>query len=275
MGQGAVLKPEKKRLGIIVGASSDIGLAIAQDWLNKGISVIGSYRTRYAILDNLADRFEALLPCDFADLPSIVRFGDSLLRKELHWDYLIICPGTMEPIGRFIDVDAEAWCRGFSVNFLASMRVLHALLPLRATGSPFVGLFAGGGTNSAPIAFSAYTLAKVALIKAVELIDAEMPDLRITIIGPGWVHTKIHDETLRSEISAPGAFAETSRRLAESDFKPLSHVIDCVAWAMEAPKEVVSGRNFSVVHDSWGSDTLSQQLREDPNMYKLRRAGNQ
>ena len=206
MVQGAVLKPEKKRLGIIVGASSDIGLAIAQDWLNKGISVIGSYRTRYAILDNLADRFEALLPCDFADLPSIVRFGDSLLRKELHWDYLIICPGT---------------------------------------------------------------------IKAVELIDAEMPDLRITIIGPGWVHTKIHDETLRSEISAPGAFAETSRRLAESDFKPLSHVIDCVAWAMEAPKEVVSGRNFSVVHDSWGSDTLSQQLREDPNMYKLRRAGNQ
>jgi NAD(P)-dependent dehydrogenase (short-subunit alcohol dehydrogenase family) len=154
------------------------------------------------------------------------------------------------------------------------MQVLHALLPLRAVDSPFVGLFAGGGTNSSPIGFSAYTLAKIALIKAVELIDAEMPDLRIAIIGPGWVRTKIHDETLRSGEQAPYAFAETSRRLMHSDFNPMTRVVDCVAWAMTAPREVVSGRNFSVVHDPWGLETLEQQLRGDADMYKLRRARN-
>jgi NAD(P)-dependent dehydrogenase (short-subunit alcohol dehydrogenase family) len=264
----------KARRGIVVGASSDIGLAIARDWVDKGISVVGSYRTQSPALDDLADRFEALLNCDLADPRSIDRFADLLAASQQLWDYLIICPGTMEPIGKFADVDAEAWCQSVSVNFLASMRVLHALLPLRAPDSPFVGLFAGGGTNSAPIAFSAYTVAKIALIKAVELIDAEMSDLRITILGPGWVRTKIHDETLRSRVQAPVAFAETSRRMMQRDFNPMSRVVDCVAWAMAAPREVVSGRNFSVVHDPWGSDGLAQQLREDPDMYKLRRSSN-
>lgn len=264
----------KARRGIVVGVSSDIGLAVARDWLDKGISVVGSYRNRSPALDDLASGFEALLHCDFDDPGSIARFADSLVSSRQRWDYLIICPGTMQPIGRFADVDAEAWCQGFSVNFLASMRVLHALLPLRAPDSPFVGLFAGGGTNSAPIAFSAYTLAKIALIKAVELIDAEMPDLRITILGPGWVHTKIHNETLGSGGQAPDAFAETSRRLMQGDFNPLSRVVDCVAWAMSAPREVVGGRNFSVVHDPWDSDELAQGLRQDPDMYKLRRASN-
>jgi NAD(P)-dependent dehydrogenase (short-subunit alcohol dehydrogenase family) len=269
------LTPAKVPRGIVVGASSDIGLAISRDWLDKGISIIGSYRTHSTALSDIACRFEALLPCDFADPPSIVRFADSIASRKHSWDYLIICPGTMEPIGNFAEVDMEAWCEGFSVNFLASMRVLHALLPLRAHDSPFVGLFAGGGTNSAPKAFSAYTLAKIALIKAVELIDAEVADLRISILGPGWVQTKIHDETLRCQAKAPEAFAETSRRLKKRDFHPLTRVVECVAWAMAAPKEVVSGRNFSVVHDSWGSDSLTQRLLDDFDMYKLRRANNQ
>ena len=258
--------------GIIVGVSSDIGLAIARDWLGRGISVVGSFRTPSTELSAIADHLEALVHCDFSDPNSIKQFAASPALNQKAWDYLVVCPGTMEPIGDFVDVDLETWCTGFNVNFLGTMRLLHALLPLRAASSPFVGLFAGSGTNSAPTAFSAYTLSKVSLIKAVELLDAEICNLRIAILGPGWVYTKIHSETLRSGDSAPGALAETKRRLSGGDFSPMSRVVECMGWAMSASKEVISGRNFSVVHDLWGSDDLEKRLLEDSNMYKLRRA---
>jgi hypothetical protein len=51
-------------------------------------------------------------------------------------------------------------------------------------------------------------------------------------------------------------------------------VLDCCDWVIEAPREIVSGRNFSVVFDAWDDQSLAAILRSDPNMYKLRRAGN-
>ena len=70
------------------------------------------------------------------------------------------------------------------------MRVIHGLLPCRRAGSapgPCVLLFAGGGTNSATINYSAYTVFKIArttLIKMCELLDSKIPDMCL-IVGPG------------------------------------------------------------------------------------------
>jgi len=41
------------------------------------------------------------------------------------------------------------------------------------------------------------------------------------------------------------------------------------------PKEVVGGRNFSVVNDKWGESKLNKELLKNENMYKLRRFGNE
>ena len=263
-------------LGIVVGASSDIGAALARDWIRRGVDVIGTYRTASQRLEQLAAGMLALLHCDFRHPGSVDAFAEDVARRRLPWDYLVVCPGTMEPIGPFAESDIDVWSAGFELNFLATLRVVHGLLPSRRRGgaTPVVILFAGGGTNSAPLAFSSYTTAKIALIKAVELLDAEMPDVRFTILGPGWVRTKIHEETLRAGKAAGAAASETMRRLTGDDFGPMSRVVDCVAWAMHAPREVIGGRNFSVVHDAWDQPALASRLRSDRDLYKLRRAGN-
>lgn len=263
--------------GIVVGASSDIGLAVVRDWLGRGISVTGTYRTSSAALDAVAHDLAGLIHCDFASRDSMNALLSKLRERESSvWDYLLVCPGTMEPVGPFSQIDIDHWSACFEINFMATMRIVHGLLPLRRQGCepPLVLLFAGGGTNSAPLSFSAYTAAKIALIKSIELLDAEMPDVRFTILGPGWVRTKIHEETLHAEHMAESAAIETRRRLMSDDFNPISRVVDCVAWAMQAPKEIIGGRNFSVVHDLWGRPELTERLMADANMYKLRRSGN-
>jgi len=52
-------------------------------------------------------------------------------------------------------------------------------------------------------------------------------------------------------------------------------VLDCCDWLISSPKKIVSGRNFSVVFDMWGSKELEEKLEQEPDMYKLRRYQNE
>ena len=151
------------------------------------------------------------------------------------------------------------------------------MLPTRRHGSSFepcVLFFAGGSTNNATVNYSAYTISKIALIKMCELLDAEVPDIKFTIIGPGWVKTKIHEATLRAKEKAGNNYKKTIEKLSGNECTPMEAVLDCCDWLIKAPREVISGRNFSAVFDKWGSEELVKMLKQNINIYKLRRFGN-
>lgn len=265
-----------KLTALIVGVSSDIGLALAKHWMSSGLDVIGSYRVMSDELSLTAGLFKNLFHCDFSDKDSISAFAQKIKNQDIQWDVLVICPGTMNPIGLFSDCNIDEWEMGVSINLLSPLRVLHSLLWARRKSKllPLVVFFAAGGVNSAPINYSSYTTSKIALIKATELLDAEFEDIRFSIIGPGWVKTKIHEQTLMASEKAKSAAAETQRRLGTGDFNPIDRVIECVDWLLGAPKKIIGGRNFSVVHDQWGDSNLDLILLADTNKYKLRRYGN-
>lgn len=270
-------KMSQKRHGIIVGASSDIGLELSRHFLQKQFKLVGTFRTSSNQLEELESQFLALIQSDFSSSISVDRCIQKLKDINFSWDFAIICPGTMDPIGRFETCNIEDWEKNIKINLLSQLRFVHGILPLKQFRNDFIPkiiFFAGGGTNSAPVNFSAYTLSKIALIKAVELLDAEHNDVCFTILGPGWVKTKIHAETLRAGKLSGEAYRETSRRFASDEFTPISQVIDCCDWLLRSDKCTVGGRNFSVVHDPWTQDDLVKALGENPDMYKLRRYGN-
>jgi hypothetical protein len=64
------------------------------------------------------------------------------------------------------------------------------------------------------------------------------------------------------------------RRFEQNDFFPMDDLMKCVDWLFQENSVLISGRNFSAVHDAWGSDSLNLALRQDHDLYKLRRAGN-
>ena len=55
----------------------------------------------------------------------------------------------------------------------------------------------------------------------------------------------------------------------------MATVLECCDWAIREKREIVSGRNFSVVDDAWSTETLRDLLQRDANLYKLRRFGNE
>lgn len=268
---------KEDRSAIIISASSDIGTAISRRWLTRGWNVFGTYRTMSQTVDELHSYGVELVDCDLSDPTSIRKACSNLRTLCPQWDVLVMCPGTQEPVGAYIECNFDEWEESVRVNFTSQMRIIHELLPSRRVNSvlgPCVLLFAGGGTNNAPMNYSAYTISKIALIKMCELLDAEISDTRFVILGPGWVKTKIHNSTLRAGARVGINYQRTVKKLDSDEWTPMDQVLDCCDWAVNTHRELISGRNFSVVFDRWGTEELAKMLTENLDMYKLRRYGN-
>lgn len=262
---------------IVIGASSDIGMALCEDWMSKDWKVFGTYRTFSDTVRRLESEFSYLVKCDLADTAN-VEFVCSCLKEQVSsWDVLILGPGLQDPVGLFPECNFDEWAESITVNFTNQLRIVHRLLPQRnvsAEQSPTILFFAGGGTNNAPTRYSAYIASKIALIKMTEILAAEIADVRFVIVGPGWVKTKIHESTLKARGMAGPNYERTVEKLASNECTPMETVIECCNWLIDSSKELVTGRNFSVVYDNWGSSELDGLLSVHLDMYKLRRFGN-
>lgn len=265
------------RSAIVISASSDIGAALCQSWAQAGWKVAGTFRKNSDRVEELKQKHGVeMISCDLLDSPSLERACQTLRKSVLAWDVIVFAPGVMDPIGNFADVDFDAWENAVQVNMLRPLRLLHNMLPFRnSKKTPTVLFFAGAGTNNAAVNYSAYALSKIGLIKICELLDAEIPDVRFTIVGPGWVQTKIHESTLAAgEKNAGPSYLRTLQRFEENTWVSIDKVIECCNWLISSPSKGLGGRNFSVAFDRWGLPELEKALEEDANMFKLRRHKN-
>lgn len=259
---------------IVVAASSDIGAHLAERWLARGADVVGTFRKRTERVAELERRGATMLALDIAAGDEVRAFAGRLKEREFSWDTLVSAPGLLEPIGPFFATDFDAWEDSVATNSTAQLRVLHALYPARdPSRTAKVLFFAGGGTNGAFDNYSAYCIGKMALLKMVELLDSECPDLQASIIGTGWVNTKIHLQTLAAGDAAGPNLGKTRQFVdgPASAGTSLERVAECVDWCLSAPRSAVGGRNFSVVHDAWEDPAFIDSLRADKDAYKLRR----
>ena len=255
---------------LIIGITSGIGSALAVHLNSMGFNVVGTARTQEASsnLPNLS------YPLDLTSYESIDHFIN-LFSTNHQWNNIIFCPAVMSPIGRFDSVVFHEWLNTFNINFSNQAYLLHSILPFCSGPGSHVLFFAGGGTNSAPTHYSAYTLSKITLIKFVELLNEEIESTAFSILGPGWVKTKIHSQSLEPSLCHLSSYQETQRRLNESDFIDMDQVISSIIWILSQDKNIVGGRNFSTAHDPFDSDDFLEKLSSDSNVFKLRRHGNQ
>ena len=177
------------RKAIIFGISSDIGNGIAERLRKDSWTVVGTstnpQKNGTVRLDlTKSDDIEAL-------------FANTSFLQD--WSLLCFFSATMNPIGPFFSSDFLEWRKAFEINVFSQLQILHKIWDFRSSSSvPSVCFLAGGGTNSSFDNYSAYCLSKITLIKFVELIASENEDANFFIIGPGYMRTKIHNETLRA-----------------------------------------------------------------------------
>ncbi len=262
---------------VILGVSADIGQNICKLYQLDGARILGTYRNDFPGRESLENlKGVTLLQCDLTNRSDVGNLSRFVAESGYVWDTLFSSVGTSEPIGRFFELDFDDWAKSIDVNMLCQLRAIHAIYPMRDKSKTVdIALLAGGGTNNPFRCYSAYCVAKIGLIKMCELIDDEAEDVNIFILGPGFVKTKTHYETLRAGAKAENNLMRVESFMASSgggtSFEDIYH---CLEWSRKMGRNVVGGRNLSVVHDKWGKDELANELRLDKNMYKLRRYRN-
>jgi NAD(P)-dependent dehydrogenase (short-subunit alcohol dehydrogenase family) len=260
---------------IIISISSDIGRFLAQQYSIRGWKVIGTYRQKKNLkgLDvPQADVFQV----DVTDKRQIGKFVAHLKRRKIRFDRVVCLTGSLRPARDFFDCDFDQWQDSVTANCLGPLRLVHGLYPLASKAARVV-FFAGGGANGRSKHLSAYAISKIMLTKMTEFLDAEYPGLHVSIIGPGWTLTKIHQDVLKDAKASASKRRQTAHDLKHRTSTSLEDIDSCIEWVCRQPKKLTSGRNFSVVYDPWRGDKrqkLAAALAQDINMYKLRRNGN-
>ncbi|MFH1851422.1 MAG: SDR family oxidoreductase [Candidatus Neomarinimicrobiota bacterium] len=265
----------QKPVVFIHSISSDIGIAMAQRYQRDGFTVAGTYRSR-ALLHQLQPiPASQLFYCDLLDRESqrqsLAEFADTGLR----WDTYISCASIPTPLTKFFECDFDEFKESIHVNAVEQLRFLHGLFPYRNNAIKSDIVFWGGpGINGAVSNFSALTVAKLMLLKFCELLNLEYQFINAFILGPGWTKTKAHNVILQHKDVSAEKFAETKHFLENESGTSMDDIYSCLRWLCDQGRAVAGGRNFSVVHDHWGTAELKEELLNDPDMYKLRRNRN-
>lgn len=209
------------RRALVTGASSGIGLAIAEAMLGQGMEVAVHYRTGKEAALGLCARFPGKAVALDADLASeegctrlVRRAADALLGL----DALVHSAGTWSagPIDRIRREDVE---EVFRVNTFSAFYLVREALPFLRSGTRgrgnvlFVGSTAGqrGEAGHGHYAASKGALQSLAMSLAVELA----PAVRVNLVSPGWVRTPMAEAAVKSERGQRIAGALPNRRIGE------------------------------------------------------------
>ncbi|OGG20013.1 hypothetical protein A3D03_06270 [Candidatus Gottesmanbacteria bacterium RIFCSPHIGHO2_02_FULL_40_13] len=267
----------KRKTVIILSVSSDIGKDLGKRFLRDGINLIGTYR-KFGQMDDLDKNAKCrLLKCDISQKKSVNNFLQQFKKLNLKWDILLSCVGDLLPLNSFFECNFESWNASMQVNSIDQLRVVHGLYPFRNTEGAKVVFFAGGGVNNTVVDASAYTAAKIMLIKMCEFLDTENKDVSFFSIGPGFLKTKIHKQVYQGKNVSRKKIIETENYLKTKKGIKMAYLYESLKWLCQQPKEAVGGRNFSLKGDPFKGkkrNLLVQELVKDQNMYKLRRYKN-
>ena len=248
----------KEKKIIILSVNSEIGSSVALDFIKKKNIEIGTYNNKTKIINELKKKGVVLYKLDLKNKKKVDMVAKKILSKSKNWDYLVSATGSLEPISSILKSNIDKWESSIYINCLGQIRFLKNLL-IKNKKKRKILFFAGGGTNNAIKNYSAYTLSKILLIKFVELLDFEEKLINVGILGPGYIETKLHKKKINNK---------------ENQKKKLNKVIKFVNWFFLKSKKIVSGRNFSLINDEWGSKKLDNLLKKNQDLYKLRRFGN-
>jgi NAD(P)-dependent dehydrogenase (short-subunit alcohol dehydrogenase family) len=262
---------------LVTGGSLGIGLEVSRELARRGCHVIVAARGSEAIqvaLDSLEGAGHEGISIEVSDPRS---WQDAAARidagGELHG--LATAAGILGPIGALDELVAADLIETIAVNLVGTMLALQFALPrLHATGGRAVTFSGGGGTSPLP-RYDAYAASKAAVVRLTENLAAGS-EIEINAVAPGFVATRMHDETLRAGAEAAGEsyYERTQQQLREGGFSA-AEAAELVAFLLGRDAAGITGRLISAQWDPWRDPGFQRRLREDPDLAKLRRIDDQ
>jgi NAD(P)-dependent dehydrogenase (short-subunit alcohol dehydrogenase family) len=224
---------------LLIGASRGLGLALAEEYLDRGAHVLATVRgTDRTALHALQDDADGRLEIEHVDItvPEQVRaLRDRLAGRG--FELLFVNAGVSN--GRedtVVDVTTEAFTRLMVTNALSPMRVVETLGDLVAPKGTIAIMSSGQGSiaNNDRGGFEIYRASKSALNQLMRSYAARHRDDGRTLLlaAPGWVKTDLGgpDARLTVEESIPKLVDTVDAQRARPGLQYLDYLGQTVAW---------------------------------------------
>lgn len=265
---------------VITGGSMGIGLACAETCLEAGARVLICARTQEPLQEamaNLKRKGHTSIEARVADVTvqgDIEATLEAAISRYGGLDGVIHCAGVYGPIGPVTEVDPEAWFQAIRVNLLGTFMVARqACRIMKASGGGAIVLFSGGGAASPFPNYTAYACGKAGVVRLTETLAQEVSqfNIRINCISPGFVITRLHQDTLAAGERAGKSFLENTKRQIDSGGVPASVGANAAAFLMSDAAKGITGKFVAAPYD--GLDSWPKHLEElqKTDIFTLRR----
>ncbi len=225
---------------LVLGASSDIGLALIESVVDKYDLIWATYRTPNDRLDTLAEKHPDRIHTVRADLSSkddinsliaAIRNGSVLSEHgaaqspdtiaSAEPDHVVHIPMSPYSVTKFVKSDEDAIESSMILALRSSVLPLQAFLPdMKKKGDGRVVFVLSSVTSGNPPAYqTAYTTVKYALLGLMKSLAAEYADsgIRINAVSPDMIDTKYISGLSHLMIEQYAASRPSGRLLEVSD----------------------------------------------------------
>lgn len=268
------------KVAIVTGGARGIGRAIATLFATEGAKGVIVSRTADEINSTVSDikdnGGEAIgIVADISRWNDVERVTNNTISAFGTIDILVNNAGVQKPIGPFADINIEEWIKNFQINLFGTALCCKAVLPvmIKKKSGKIINL-SGGGSTSPRVNFTAYGVAKTAVVRFTETLAEELKDfgIQVNAIAPGAVNTKMLTEILDAgEAAGERELEEAKVRVAKGGTSP-ELAAELALFLASDKSNGLTGRLISAVWDDWKNfdrNIISQIMKS--NKYSLRR----
>jgi len=180
---------------LITGASTGIGLAVAESFLQEGVKTCLVSRGSKALFENekkLQDIYglenSFACKCDCTNIESLNSLKNRVKDKWGSLDIIIVNVGDGRSVPDALP-DDEQWQKTWNSNFESALQTARTFLPMLEKSKGcllFISSIAGLEAFGAPTDYSTAKTAIIALAK--NMARKLAPDVRVNVIAPGNVY---------------------------------------------------------------------------------------
>ena len=245
-----------------------IGLAVARFLAARGDRLVliarGADALKAAIVELPGDGHE----WQSFDVSDEAGWARAALPDEVHG--LVCAAALMEPIGPLGEYAPADFRRTLEVNVLGTLLAVHRCLDALRAAKGSVVTFGGGGATGPLPRFDAYATSKAAVARLTENLAPALDPVRVNCVAPGFVATRLHQQTLAAGPDAAGRdfYDRTERELAAGGF-PAESAAELVSFLLSGV--AFSGKLISAQWDPWQGEAFQERLATDKDFATGRR----